>query len=457
MAASAVLIPNGPAPFRPFPWCLAPDWVFFVWGALILVFIWIPTFAMIAVSIGAGHVYYAMYDWIGFVKKVHDQSRTHIDRVSQDLGKKMLKDPRNYPYIPWTLFHSVVLPALFAMVYVRYRQHGFEFLPFLAYHLVRMGPRFRAFALHHVLIHKEGHDKQGFYKGQFAVFNLMNQFWCGLFYGSVPNSYAVAHNKIHHRWHNDVDDVHSNLDVDRTKFASYVMWLPRFFLYWTGLTPVVLFVKRHEFQLAYRMAFGMFVYYSFVAAVAYHNWCFCFWFCIYPHLEAISFLGAIAYLWHSFVSPTDPTNQYINSITIINGKYNVFNEDYHVVHHHCPGVHWTEMPAKYEKHKDAYAACNATIFENTEEGELLYWMFTQQWDVMADHWVDLNGKLNHEQKKALILDRLSYVAIEGGIKAARDILQGTRAEKGPLGPERSFASWGASSVRDWDDDKMKDQ
>lgn len=36
----------------------------------------------------------------------------------------------------------------------------------------------------------------------------------------------------------------------------------------------------------------------------------------------------------------------------------------------------------------------------------MYWLFTAQFDVMAEHWVDLEGKLNHAQKKELMLKRL---------------------------------------------------
>ena len=39
--------------------------------------------------------------------------------------------------------------------------------------------------------------------------------------------------------------------------------------------------------------------------------------------QAMTFLGSIAYLWHGFVDPADPSNQYINSMTIIDGLDNV--------------------------------------------------------------------------------------------------------------------------------------
>lgn len=123
---------------------------------------------------------------------------------------------------------------------------------------------------------------------------------------------------------------------------------------------------------------------------------------------------AISYLWHAFVEESDPGNQYVNSVTILGGHYNVWNEDFHVVHHHAPNTHWTDAPAHFESHREQYASVTATIFRDTEEGKLLQWLFERNWDAMAEHFVDLNDKLTHEEKRALIVRRLSVVCDEKG-------------------------------------------
>jgi len=158
---------------------------------------------------------------------------------------------------------------------------------------------------------------------------------------------------------------------------------------------------------------------------------------IFPHCECFLFFSGISYLWHAFVDPKDPTNQYVNSVTILNGNDNIWNEDYHVVHHHSPNTHWTNSILHFEKHKDSYAKYNATIFQGIDEGNLLHLLFAQNWDAMAKHFVDLNGKMTHEEKKKLIITRLSYVVGEGGREKAS---------------ERHFNSWGTSTIRDWDED-----
>jgi len=242
------------------------------------------------------------------------------------------------------------------------------------------------------------------------------------------------------------------MDVDRTKFSSYILYLPRFFLYWTGWSPLVLFMKRQEYAFAKDLFFGMAYYYGVGAVIWFGvGWSFCLAFFVYPLFEAIAFLGAIAYLWHAFIQPDDPENQYINSVTILNGKDNVFNEDYHVVHHHAPHVHWSEMPKYYEETKDKYAACKATIFTDTEEGELLYWLFTGKWDEMAAHFVDLNGKMTHEEKKELILLRLRFVL---STSDGRNFLRKGMKEDKDKDDHTTFSGWGTSAQRNWDTGKQ---
>eukprot|EP01079_Euglenida_sp_SAG-EU17-18_P000900 gene900-395_t len=377
----------------------------------------------------------------------------------------------------------------------------FELSTVLVYNLLRNGPRFRLFARHHVLIHKEGHDRAGFFKPPYSLLNHLNinqsrhaaphinacQYFCGLFYGqecltTVSHSQSPNHlHPSHARWHNDADDVHTNLDLDRTSLWSFVQWTPRFSLYWSGVTPLLLFCVLRQWAFARRMALGMAAYYGIMVALWLWSPSFCFCYYIYPHLEvsftlhpqsdpdAMTFLGSIAYLWHGFVSPGDPSNQYINSMTIVEGQDNVqpfapvWNEDYHVVHHHFPGVHWSESPRFYQQSLSDYGSAQATIFRDTEQGMLHalshadcvntctgyhglrvktlhapYCMTTQKWDQMASKFVDLSGKMDHEAKRELLLARLRFIAGKGGL-AGRE--SGADAWK----------SWGSGTVRNWDD------
>jgi len=337
-----------------------------------------------------------------------------VRSVSRPLGRVMLKDPRNHSYIPWMLFLGTFTPALFLWAMRRHAAHGLEFSTLAIFHILRIGPRFQFFAHAHTIVHKAGHDHKGFFRGAFRCLNGVVEWWITPFYGVVPNNYSIAHMKIHHRWHNDVDDVHTNLDLDRTVLGSFLIYTPRFTLYWTGLSPAALLVKRKEWALLRQLLVGMVVYYGAMALL----WCwspiFCLVYWVYPHMEACVLLCAISYLWHAFVEESDPGNQYVNSVTILDGHDNVWNEDYHVVHHHAPNCHWTDAPEHFRAHREQYASVTATIFQDTEEGMLLKWLFEKDFDRMAEHFVDLNNKLTHEEKKALLVRRLRVIVGERG-------------------------------------------
>jgi len=332
-----------------------------------------------------------------------------VRSASRPLGRALLKDPRNHSYIPWMLVLGLFTPALFLWALRRHATYGLEFSTLAIYHILRLGPRFQFFAHAHTIVHKAGHNHKGFFRGPFQCMNCLVEWWICPFYGVVPNNYRVAHNKIHHRWHNDVDDVHTNLDLDRTVPTSFLIYTPRFTLYWTGLSPAALLMKRGEWTMLWQLLGGMAAYYGVAALIWCWNPVFCLVYWIYPHMEACVILCAISYLWHAFVEESDPSNQYVNSVTVLEGHDNVWNEDYHVVHHHAPNVHWTDAPAHFEKNKEHYASVTATIFRDTEEGMLLKWLFERNFDMMAEHFVDLNGKLSQEEKKALIIRRLKVV------------------------------------------------
>jgi len=264
------------------------------------------------------------------------------------------------------------------------------------------------FTFNHVLVHKDGHDHVGIFR--WKLLNLVVPWWMGIFYGVLPNNYAVAHTKIHHRYHNDLADVHTNWDLDRTKAYSFLLYLPRFALYWTSISPLWYFrVINPDRELFQKLLNGVIYYLS---------WCFFFYlladlrftlvFFVLPLPEAITFFAGISYLWHSFASPENPNDFYVSSVTILNGRQNMWNEDYHVAHHSAPHLHWTQYAEHFQKLKSQFEEHTATIFSDTEEGELFFLIMTKNWDKMATKFVDLSGKMTLEEKKQLIIQRLSH-------------------------------------------------
>lgn len=162
--------------------------------------------------------------------------------------------------------------------------------------------------------------------------------------------------------------------------------------------------------MAMRLAFGLLYYLGILSLFVYFvDVKFVVAYILYNLMESTIFLGGMSWLWHLFLDPENVKNEYVSSMTILNGTDNIWGEDFHVIHHESPTVHWSDTGQHFEKTKEKYAQNNATIFEKTEEGVLLGMLFSGDWDQMAKHYVDLNGKLSHEEKKELLLKRASFI------------------------------------------------
>jgi len=393
-------------PWRPAPWSwLGDDCV-----AYISISVLLTISPLMAMLIGTSELTWAV--WL-FIKKHVSFAPVGntVKAITEAIAKKIMKDPRNAPYLIPMIFLGVWCPLIFSWALYRYLTYGLELWVVFVYHFLRIGPRFRNFAYFHVMAHKEGHDHKGFFNAPFTVLNHTWVTWyLGLFFGLIPSSYSVGHNKIHHRYNNELDDVHTCYDLDRTEPWSFMLYFPRFGAYWCGFSVFWHFMAKKEFKFAGRMLAGMVYYYGFLLSAIWYKWDFALAFLVFPLFESIVFFGAISYIWHAFLNPDDMRNEYVNSVTILDGHDNIYNEDYHVVHHNPnQGIHWTDYPAHYQKHIEEYKKHQATIFRDCEEGLMIYWTITQNWDELASRFVDLNGKMNHEEKKALVLQRLKAI------------------------------------------------
>ena len=323
-------------------------------------------------------------------------------------AKWLLKDERDTPYL-YTLFGvGILMPAAFlgSLWWQARLSPGFSWFAVYIYHVVMMGPYMRFFAHTSTLIHKEGHQPRGLFKPRFRFLNRFFGSFLGIFYGHVPESYPIGHLRIHHKYDNGFDDVTSTLALDRTQPAAWLVYLRQFALYWTGISIVYHFYRRGKLEQARKMIGGMVLFYGTITAFMIYDVRFGFAYLLLPHLSTILYLAAINYTWHAFADPDNPDNDYVASLTIVDGQYNVFNEDFHVAHHLHPQMHWTEVDRHYYNNIDLYRQNMATVFRDTQTFEIFIWIMMRRFDRMAEHFVDLTGKLSHEQKKALLVWRM---------------------------------------------------
>jgi fatty acid desaturase len=159
-----------------------------------------------------------------------------------------------------------------------------------------------------------------------------------------------------------------------------------------------------------KMALGMVAFYGVIAAVMYINFWFGVAYLVIPHLSCIFLLAAINYTWHAWTDPSEPKNIYKNSITLLEGQYNVYNEDFHVEHHKRPQTHWREYPVSTMRSTLRNTSPTVRLFlSDTQAFEVFFLILFSDFAKMADKFVDLNGDMTREDIIALLKHRLQPV------------------------------------------------
>ena len=333
------------------------------------------------------------------------------------VGKRILRDERDSPYLFSYFGIGILAPVLFFGSYyvqVTYLDANMSWgwknwLAALAYNLLNYGPYFAFFSQVATMIHKEGHSAKGIFKGPFTIFNNLHGNFLAFFYGHVPQGYPMGHMRIHHKHDNAPEDVTSTVYYDRSHASRFLIYMFEFALFWSGISVAAYHFRKGKMKEFGKMALGMLAFYGVIAAVMYINFWFGVAYLVIPHLSCIFLLAAINYTWHAWTDPSEPKNIYKNSITLLEGQYNVYNEDYHVEHHKRPQTHWREYPINYAKHIEEYKANRAIIFRDTQAFEVFFLILFSDYAKMADKFVDLNGDMTREDIIALLKHRLQPV------------------------------------------------
>jgi len=282
------------------------------------------------------------------------------------------------------------------------------------YHCVRMGPMFVFFAYVAALVHMEAHEPVGFFTPKYKCFNRYIEFILSIFYGHVPMTYRIGHNKLHHATPtNGPHDYLCTRAYRRDSVKSVIDYLGKFSLGWNGISVVDHCFRHGLRRLAWKQINGMVYYLAVVMVFASIHWKFTLVYIIFPNIEACNYLAGFNFVWHAFAEADQPDNEYIESCTILDGWYNVYNMDYHLVHHENPTIQYTEIPNVYIRDLDHYRENRATIVRGTHEFELLFWIILQRYDLIADHWVDLDNDLCPDDKITMIKRRLATIDVRG--------------------------------------------
>lgn len=323
---------------------------------------------------------------------VFKKKATHnaVDR----LALKYIRDERDLPFIYLSL---KIMFGVIPVAIILFIPGWFTWWLAIPYLVVVAGMLNGPYTL---MLHNISHRK--FFKKEHDKWNNFIPWVLGPFFGQAPEAYFAHHIGMHHLENNLPPDLSATILYQRDSLFGFLRYFLDFFI--VGFFRLInYFKKREKWWFVKWLITGEVSFILLCIVTAIFNFQAALVVFIIPFI-VIRF-GMMAGNWgqHAFVDSDDAANNYKNSITCINAKYNhtCFNDGYHIGHHIRPNRHWTDMSTDFQQNLDKYAANEAVVFKELDFFIVWFHLMTKNYKALANKFVDLGNRFNGNQEEII--------------------------------------------------------
>lgn len=176
------------------------------------------------------------------------------------------------------------------------------------------------------------------------LLNIATDYWLTMFYGFPAFAWIPTHNKNHHLLNNRGGDYTQTYRISEGNNLLTLLTYPSVSSYFQQ-KPISQFVKllwrsnRPKFYLAVSQYALLVVYYALSLLL---NWKKALLLIVVPHQVSLFSVLIFNYVQHVHADEESEYNHTRNFTGLIN--LFLFNNGLHTIHHHNPGMHWSETP-----------------------------------------------------------------------------------------------------------------
>lgn len=307
---------------------------------------------------------------------------------------RLINDKRDLPFIYLIFKVSFSIVPLAALLFVP-AISGWLWLLIAAVYLFVNNVTYKGpFGL---MLHCSSH--RPLFRKEVAPLNYLIPWVLAPFFGQSPETYFAHHVGMHHVENNMEDDESSTMPYQRDSGKGFTRYF--FTFLFTGIYTLVQyhFNKRSK-KLAWRTVRGELLFIAFCTALCFVNWQATLVVFILPFLAFRLVAMAGNWVQHTFICPEQPGNDYRNSITCINVKFNhkCWNDGYHISHHINPTLHWTEHPKYFREHLAKFAENRSVVFAGLNFLDIFVMLMKDDYEKMASHYVNVGDVFKSDEE-----------------------------------------------------------